>query len=84
MLKCVLRRMDDHFAAGPGNMSVPHLKILVQPRTGEMSEEPVIAVLRNFVFLVVAGGVRNKTANFHAWSTVGILQAQRDVPANRH
>ena len=70
LLKRVLRRMDDHSAAGPDGMPVPHLKLLVRPRTGETFEDSGIAALHAFVCLMAEGGVSTDAANYHAWATL--------------
>ena len=70
LLKGVLRRMDDHSAAGPDGMPVPHLKLLVRPRTGETAATSGLAALHNFVCLMAGGCVNSDASNYHAWATL--------------
>ena len=70
LLKNVLRRMDDHSAAGPDGMPVPHLKLLVRPRTGETTDDSGLAALHGFVCLMAEGELSAEAANFHAWATL--------------
>lgn len=62
--------MDDHSAAGPDGMRIPHLKIFVRPRAGEMLEDSCFAALHNYLCLMDTEGVSKETANFHAWATL--------------
>ena len=70
LLKSVLRKMDDHSAAGPDGMPVPHLKLLVRPRTGETTDDSGLSALHSFVCLIAEGELSTEASNFHAWATL--------------
>lgn len=66
LLKSFLRRLDDHSAARPDGMPVPHLKLLVRPRTGANTDDSGLAALHSFVFLMAEEALSTEAANFHA------------------
>lgn len=60
--------MDDYSAAGPDGLPVPHLKLLVSPRTGETSEISGLVALHGFVGLTNQGEVSKEAASFYSWA----------------
>lgn len=69
-MKRVLREMDDHSAAGTDSMPVPHLKLLVRPRTGKTREHSGLSALHDFFCLMAEGKASAEAANYHAWATL--------------
>ena len=70
LLKKVLRRMDDHSAAGPDGMPVRHLKLLASVRTGETASDSGLAALHSYCALMASGALSTEAAQFHSWATL--------------